>query len=245
MTNEDKVDILKNEYRDMLEMVTNKVNIKSIDPKPGFIAQFEVTVNAPSYYITGSGDTNPKPTDQMKFYVEIPEEYPDKAGPHVYYAQGKYLASINAYRNGSQCIDKWVYDPEHAGRNTTLSGAVRKTIMDIIHDPTVSRYDSMANSSLESWQRSKTSSGEFPTCRLSELIRPDGGVRSEKTRTALPVKSSQTVSRVRTASSAQNADSGNTRSASHMRTPLPTCTAGSDTAGCRVRTPLPVKAEGR
>lgn len=169
MTYDDTVEIITNEYRECLNMVTDRVSIRTVKKPEGSLALIEVDVKAPTYYISSEFDTNPKFTNGITFYIDIKDGYP-REKPYVYYKPGKMLASINVFKNGAQCIDAWIYDEEHAGRNSTLAGTIRKTIMDIIHDPTVSRYDSMANCTLESWQKGKTASGEFPTCRLSSLL---------------------------------------------------------------------------
>ena len=185
---EQTVEIIKNEYLEIMEILTPRVVMRRLPPEEGSLLLLEFTVNAPTYYITGSGDTNPKATDSIKFFIDVKNGFP-KVKPDVYYEPGKILASINAFTIGVQCIDTWHYDEEHAGSNSTLVGTVRKTIMDIIHDPVVSRYDSMANSSLATWQKNKTAAGEFPTCRLSNLLKSEGDARAVGTPPPVPVRS--------------------------------------------------------
>lgn len=176
---------LISDYREMRAMVSENVLIRSIDKPAGSMALIEITVKAPTYYITGPGDASPKATNEIKFYIDVKEGFP-RTKPHVYYEQGKILASINTFRGGSQCIDDWIYDPEHAGNNSTLGGTMVKTIMAIIHDSSVENYKSMANSDLADWQKNKTKSGEFPSCALNTLIKPENSRESK--RPGLPPK---------------------------------------------------------
>lgn len=227
MTDEEKREMLVNEMRDVLLLVTDKVKINDIETDD-YLARFEVKVQAPTYYLTSRTDNNPKPTNEIIFYVDIPDNYPVD-GPHVYYSPDKYLASINVYGSGTQCIDTWRFNPEHAGANTTLVGTIRKTVMDIIHDPSVSRYDSMANSKLADWQREKTASGELPTCRLSELLKTEEELALPK----LPA-SSLTIAGTRTRPALPG---GTTTTGTRTRPALPGGT--TTTAATRTRPALP------
>lgn len=85
------------------------------------------------------------------------------------------LASINVYRSGTQCIDTWYYDDTHSGGNSSVKGVVKKTLLDIIHEPSVSNFNSQANSSLCSWQRTMNEKGLLPTCKAS-----DGIIKTER-----------------------------------------------------------------
>lgn len=166
----DTLEVLKNEYLEVLEGVTDKVKIERRNPSPGSLLLLKFTVLAPTYYITGAGDNYPKATDKIVFYIDIKNGYP-RTKPYVYYEHGKILASVNAFTSGAQCIDQWFYDAGHAGKNSTLMGTVRKTLMDIIHIPSVTRYDSMANSSLKDWQMRMTQNGSLPTCHMDTVLK--------------------------------------------------------------------------
>ncbi len=170
MVGKETCTILRNEYMDILDSVTDNVKIERLSPPSGAILRLKVTVNAPSHYITGVGDNNPKPTDQMVFFVDVKNGYP-RTKPSVYYPEGKILASINVFPTGAQCIDQWFYDVKHAGKNSTLAGTIRKTLMDIIHIPSVSRYDSMANSDLKDWQERMTRNHSLPTCHMDRVLK--------------------------------------------------------------------------
>lgn len=192
MVNEDVIERVVNEYSDVCNTLTPNVTVRRVSPPPGSLALIEFTVHAKTYYITDGDDIHPKETDQISFYLDIKEGFP-KDKPYVYFEPGKQHASINCHKNGYQCIDDWHFDPEHAGRNSTLVGTVKKVLMDIVYDPSVSNYDSMANRALEKWQKEKTKSGEFPTCDLTYLMKfdePKGTYRP-----ALPVKKAEKKTR--------------------------------------------------
>lgn len=165
---EKTVQLVKNELDDIKALITDKIVMERIR-KDGSLLYLKFTVNAPTYYITGKNDTNPKSTNSIVFYIDVPYGYP-KAGPTVYYESGKMLASVNAFTSGRQCIDDWHYDEESAANNSSLVGTVRKTVMDIIHDAVVSNYESVANGSVKEWQQRMTASHKFPTCRLNTLF---------------------------------------------------------------------------
>jgi len=192
------IEIVTNEFLDIKSILMPRVVMRRLPVNEGTLVLLEFTVTAPTYYITGPNDNNPKPTDSIKFFIDVKNGFP-KVKPYVYYEAGKILASVNAFTNGAQCIDEWIYDAEHAGRNSSLVCTVKKTIMDIIHDPVVSRYDSMANSSLQTWQKNKTASGEFPTCRLNTLIKTGGDIGEFKGRPALPTNNSSVNAKIRPA----------------------------------------------
>ena len=146
-----------------------------------FMAKFKVTVNAPTHYLTGDDMKSPKPTDSIVFYVEVPNGYP-KTKPRVYYPAEKRLASVNVFppldkekMYASQCTDEWY------PKTSSLFLLVEKTVRDIIHDPCVCRYDSMANSSLEDWHRENVKKGCFPTIDPAEIYKKaeDSRLRGE------------------------------------------------------------------
>lgn len=179
------IEAIKNEYKDICDMLSPNVTIRRLKPSPGSLCSWEFTVNAPTYYVKNAYDRFPKRTDSIVFYFNIPSNYP-KSGPHIYYPHNKMLASVNVYTSGTQCIDQWLYDAERSGSNSSLESAVRKTIMDIIHDPSVTRFDSMANSSLCCWQKSMFASGKLPTCSLSHVFKPETGSASMHAAPPLP-----------------------------------------------------------
>ena len=73
------------------------------------------------------------------------------------YAKDHYLASPNVFRSGNACIDTWI------PFTSSLTTVVDKLVHDMIHDPTVTRYDSMANSSVAQWHKDGVAVGRFPT----------------------------------------------------------------------------------
>lgn len=165
---EQTITLIKNELDEIKGLLTENIVMERIR-KEGSLLYLKFTVNATTYYITGKDDTNPKKTNSIVFYIDVPFGYP-KSGPTVYYESGKILASVNAFTSGRQCIDTWHYDEQSAANNSSLVGTVRKTVMDIIHDTVVTNYESVANGSLVKWQREMTAKHEFPTCMLNTLF---------------------------------------------------------------------------
>ena len=167
---------IKNEYRDMINMLGHRVKVERLPVAhgEGLLCKWKFNVNAPSYYISSKDDVDPKRTHNMVFYMELPNGFP-KTAPKVYYPTDKMLASINVYRSGTQCIDTWYYDDTHSGGNSSVKGVVKKTLLDIIHEPSVSNFNSQANSSLCSWQRTMNEKGLLPTCKAS-----DGIIKTER-----------------------------------------------------------------
>lgn len=164
ITEQDSKIAVKNDLRDVFERFNpNLVKIEFLEVKRGFLANIKVTVYAKTFVVTSSTDVSPKAVDYIVFYVDIPEKYP-AVGPKFYYAPDYMLASVNVYRTGTQCINTW-------GPGSSLLGAFEKTIRDIIHVPVVTKFNSMANSSLEEWQRALFNSGNAPTINPKLIFR--------------------------------------------------------------------------
>lgn len=70
---------------------------------------------------------------------------PMKAG----YAPDRHLASPNVGRSGWACIDEW-----KVGVSSMLTVG-DKLLHDMIHDPSVTRYDSVANSDVVAWAQAR------------------------------------------------------------------------------------------
>jgi len=163
-----------NEFYAIKDLITENVTLTRESAPAGCVCLWRFDVNAPTHYLESPTDTVPKETNGISFWVKVKEGFPS-VKPEVYYNVNKHLASVNAFRNGAQCIDDWIYDPSHAGNNSTLVKTVEKTIKDIIHDPSVSRFDSMANSDVMDWQKNNIRNHRFPTVPLSHVFRLDNG----------------------------------------------------------------------
>lgn len=186
---------LLNEYREMMEMCTNRVVISRVpvEEGSGVLVHFRITVHGRTYYLTTEDDTEPKETDQITFNIKVNNGFP-RVKPDVYFDAGKRLAGVNTFRNGFQCIDEWLFDRDHASKNSSLAGTMRKTIMDIIHVESVTRYDSMANGKLEAWQRAMTKKGLLPSCNPSEIFKCHGASTVESAQAGmvgLPAKANK------------------------------------------------------
>ena len=88
---------------------------------------------------------------------------PMKAG----YAPDRHLASPNVGRSGWAYIDEW-----KVGVSSMLTVG-DKLLHDMIHDPSVTRYDSVANSDVVAWHKRGVERGAFPTIAPKELWAPE------------------------------------------------------------------------
>lgn len=156
LTREDTILALRNDYKELLGIFNPQVvTITREQTRPGTMCLLKFHVKAHTFILDSEYDVTPKPADDIIFYMEVYEGYPDKK-PLVYYPVSRKLASVNVYPGGQQCTDK-------KKSYTSLCSLAEKTIRDIIHDTNVTRYDSMANGRLEQWQRSMEQKGAFPT----------------------------------------------------------------------------------
>lgn len=167
VTTEDSVEALKNDYLQIKRMYNPKyVSIQRIQAGKGEALHLRLTVNAPSHYLISEDDITPKACDSMAADIVCYPGYPIK-GITAYYAKNHYLASPNVFRSGHACIDEWV------PLTSSLITVVEKLVHDMVHDPAVTRYDSMANFHMESWHKHGVSSGAFPTIKTKLLYAAD------------------------------------------------------------------------
>lgn len=163
VTNDDSIEALKNDYLQLMRMFNPKyVSIQRTQAGKGEALHLKLTVNAPSHYLTSEDDITPKACNSMTADIVCYPGYPVKA-ISAYYAKDHYLASPNVFRSGHACIDTWI------PFTSSMITVVEKLIRDMIHDPVVTRYDSMANYHMESWHKQGVSSGVFPTIRTKML----------------------------------------------------------------------------
>ena len=148
---------LKNDFDEILRNYDpNVVTIERCPTGPGEALHLKVTVHAPSHYLVSATDTDPKPCDYMTAHVICYPGYPLKS-IRAYYMSNYRLASPNVFSSGVACIDTWV------PFTSSLVTVVEKLVHDMIHDPQVTRYDSVACHSMVIWHRSHAQAGEFPT----------------------------------------------------------------------------------
>ena len=140
--------------------------IQRVQAQAGEALHLKVTVKAPSHYLTTKEDSTPKACDSMTANIICYPGYPLKS-VSAYYAPKRYLASPNVFRSGSACIDTWI------PFTSSLTTVVDKLVHDMIHDPAVTRYDSMANSSVAQWHRDGVAAGRFPTLSPKRLYAPE------------------------------------------------------------------------
>ena len=178
ITEDDSREALKNDYEEIKRRYhPGRVEIRRIQAKPGEALHLLVTVKAPSHYLAGSGDVVPKKCDSMTAEIVCYPGYPLKA-VSAFYAKDHYLASPNVFRFGKACIDNWI------PLTSSLITVVDKLIHDMIHDPTVTRYESMANCSMEQWHKEGVAAGRFPTIFPKLLYAPEGTALPPRRNTA-------------------------------------------------------------
>ena len=164
MTTKDSIEALVNDYEQMISTFNPKyVVFNRQQVPPGVMLLLKVDVNVPTYVLK-QNERNPIFTNGISFYISVPEGYPETK-PEVYYGNEKWLASVNVFSNDKhvQCIDTWT-------KQSSLRSIAEKTLRDIIHDTSVTRYDNMATSTLATWQKSMDQKGEFPTMNPNLLF---------------------------------------------------------------------------
>lgn len=167
ITEEDSAEALKNDYQEIVRKYNPKyVTIQRVQAKPGEAMHIKVTVKAPSHYLTTNDDSTPKACEAMTVDIICYPGYPLKF-VSASYASDYYLASPNVFRSGSACIDTWI------PLTSSLTTVVDKLVHDMIHDPVVTRYDSMANSSMAQWHKNGVAAGRFPTIAPKLLYAPE------------------------------------------------------------------------
>ncbi|MCD7738056.1 MAG: hypothetical protein LUH58_03315 [Lachnospiraceae bacterium] len=188
VTEEDSMEAMKNDY-DVVSRLYNPryVTIQRVQAGPGEAMHLKVTVRAPSHYLTSQEDTSPKACQSTSVDIVVYPGYP-VIKVKAYYPGDHYLASPNVFRYGGACIDEWI------PFTSSLVTVVEKLVHDMIHDPIVTRYDSMANAAMEQWHKNGVAAGRFPTIAPKLLYAPEkkalpprgtGGV-AKKTITPLP-----------------------------------------------------------
>lgn len=167
ITNADSLEALKNDYNEIMRKYNPKyVTIERVQAVTGQALHLKVTVMAPSHFLTSTDDTSPKPCKSMQAHIICNPGYPlEKVS--AYYSKNHYLASPNVFRGGGACIDHWI------PFTSSLTTVVDKLVRDMIHDPCVTRYDSMANSSVSAWHKKGVEEGRFPTIDPKLLYAPE------------------------------------------------------------------------
>ncbi len=157
---------LKNDYNTIIKKYNPEiVTIERLKANPGEELHMKITVNAPSHYLVSQDDTKPKPCNSTSFEIIVYLGYPLKS-ISAFYPKDRYLASPNVFRSGVACIDHWI------PLVSSLVTVVEKLIMDVIHNSNVTRYDSMANPTLEKWHKEGVAEKRFPTMNLSKIYTP-------------------------------------------------------------------------
>jgi len=167
ISSDDSIEALKNDFEEITRKYnTDYVEISRIKANPGEALHIKVKVLAPSHYLASYDDTEPKACNSMEVDIICRPGYPVEA-IRAYYDTNHYLASPNVFRSGSACIDRWI------PFKSSLTTVVDKLIRDMVHDPSVTRYDSLANGNMLQWHKDGVASNLFPTIDLKLLYSPD------------------------------------------------------------------------
>lgn len=167
LTDEDSAEALKNDRDELMRRYNpERVTVRQVRAREGEAMRLELTVHAPTHYLTGEGDTTPKSCDEMTCTLVCMPGYPITS-MNAAYAADHYLASPNVFRSGGACIDSW-----KVGVSSLLTVS-DKLVRDMIHDPSVTRYDSVANGDMVSWHKRGVEKGSFPTIPEKELWAPE------------------------------------------------------------------------
>ena len=167
ITESDSIEALKNDFQEICRRYDPKyVSIERVQAKAGEAMHLRVTVKAPTHYLATNEDSLPKACESMSVDIICYPGYPLKS-VSASYASDHYLASPNVFRSGSACIDTWI------PFTSSLVTVVDKLVRDMIHDPSVTRYESMANSSMQQWHKDGVAAGRFPTISPKLLYAPE------------------------------------------------------------------------
>ena len=167
ITNDDSVEAMKNDYEELIRKYDpHRVKIIRTLTNPGEALHLKVTVSAPSHYLTSQDDTIPKACTSMTVDIVCYPGYPLR-GIRAFYPSDHFLASPNVFRSGGACIDHWI------PLKSSLITVTDKLVRDMIHDPLVTRYDSLANPSMVQWHKDGVAEGRFPTIDPGELYAPE------------------------------------------------------------------------
>jgi len=140
------------------------VTIYECPTKPGCICSLKFVLRVPTYVAT---KTRPFPhlVQSITFYMDILPNYP-KTKPRVYYGNDMWPYHVNVFFSNmhTQCTDR--YDPE----NSNIIELAEKTARAIVFDTQVRRFNSMASSIPEKWQRRMEQEGKLPTMNPALLF---------------------------------------------------------------------------
>ena len=157
---------IRNDLEELGRVYDKKyVVIREVDPQPGEWLRLEVTVKAPSHYLTDSDDVSPKECGESTFTEVCYPGYPLTA-MRAFYPSDHYLASLNVFTLGGCCINGW------RPTVSNLLTVTEKLVRDAVHDPNVTRTDSVANPGLGEWYQKMMRKGAFPTFPPEKLFLP-------------------------------------------------------------------------
>lgn len=179
LTEQDSIGALRRDYRELMntfdpDVVTVK---RTVAPK-GSMALLEFTVSVLKYrsgglfYLDTYDFQKPKETEKLTFYMNVYHGYP-AVKPEVYYPANRRNAHVNVFPPESRDLDHDVayqctgdFEP-----NSSLTTLARKVILSILHDETLTDYDSTACRSEKEikWQKEMAAAGKFPAIPVVKI----------------------------------------------------------------------------
>lgn len=157
---------IKNDITKLKELFNpNYISIYKRPNDNNYSLRLKIVVKAPTYVLTPSSSA-PQFRKQIVFYIDILPGYP-KTKPLVYYGNDEWLYHVNVFSssNHAQCTDR--YDSS----SSSIVELAKKTVNAIVFNPDVCRYNSMAWSVPEKWQRQMEREHKFPTINPALLFK--------------------------------------------------------------------------
>lgn len=156
---------LNNDLRKLSKHFNPKyVTIYRCPTKSGCICSLKFNLHVPTYVAT-KDCSSPRMVQSIIFYMDVLPNYP-KSKPRVYYGNDMWPYHVNVFFSDmhTQCTDR--YDPE----NSNLIELAEKTARAIVFDTQVRRFNSMASSIPEEWQRRMERENKLPTMNPALLF---------------------------------------------------------------------------
>ena len=130
--------------------------------KTGCSYCLKVVMKVPTY-VSRRAQSGPIFKNGIEFFIDIFNDYP-KTKPRVYYGDEEWLYHVNVFNSEghSQCTDEW-------NKDSDLYQIIEKTARAIVFDDN-QKFNSMASSIPEKWQKDMKAKGKLPTMNAALLF---------------------------------------------------------------------------
>lgn len=184
LSDEDSVAAIRNDCDELLRRYNPEhVAIQRLKAAPGEVLHLLVTAHhITSHYLTSPEDVEPKSCSAMSVHIVVHMGYPGKS-IEAWYEPACYLASPNVFTSGWACIDIW------KPFKSSMISVCDKLLLDMVHDPEVTNYQSRANphEEITEWHKGGAAKYDFPTINPRKLFSREGMVRaSDQTKKNAP-----------------------------------------------------------